>query len=130
VKVSKYELTQGKIIENQGTQSPIQAFRLEILDSFKISDKAKAFHGGLIRYHIFLQDWRGKSQRGMLIPRLYLNRILLPYVNLTFSSHDHIRLTNDEFNHLLEEPTKFYEYWVKVKRKLDRRNQTAELPMG
>lgn len=129
VKVSRYELMSGSIIDNQGTLSPIQAFRIEILDSFKISDKVKAYHQGLIRYHIFLQDWRGKSQRGMLIPRLYLNRILLPYVNLTFSSHDHIRLTNDEFNNLLEEPTKFYDYWVRVKRKSAHTNKTPELPM-
>ena len=129
VKVSKYELVSGSVIDNQGTSSPVQAFRLEILDSFKISDKARAYHEGLVRYHIFLQDWRGKSQRGMLIPRLYLNRILLPYVNLTFSSHDHIRMTNDDFNLLLEEPTRFYDHWVKVKRKAKQVAHTPDLPI-
>lgn len=129
IKVSKHELAVGNLIDNQGTFSPVQAFRLEILDSFKTTDKARAYHEGLIRYHIFLQDWRGKSQRGMLIPRLYLNRILLPYANLTFSSHDHIRLTNDEFNYLLEEPQKFYDRWVKTRRKNNSRDSTPELPI-
>jgi hypothetical protein len=115
VNVSKFELDSGKLIDNQGAFNPRQAFRLEILDSFKVADKLRRYHEGLVRYHIFLQDWRGKSQRRMLTPRLYLNRILLPYVNLTFSSHDHIRVTTAEFNLLLEKPTAFLAYWKKKK---------------
>ena len=115
VNVSRFQLNSGDLIDNQGALNPRQAFRLEILDSFKVADRLRRYHEGLVRYHVFLQDWRGKSQRGMLTPRLYLNRILLPYVNLTFSSHDHIRLTNAEFNFLLEKPTEFLPYWKKKK---------------
>jgi hypothetical protein len=115
VNVSRFELNSGKLIDNQGTLNPRQAFRLEILDSFEVSEKLRRYHDGLVRYHIFLQDWRGKSQRGMLTPRLYLNRILLPYVTLTFSSHDHIRLSNAEFNLLLEKPTEFLSFWKRKK---------------
>jgi hypothetical protein len=117
VNVSKFELL-TKLVDNQGNSSPKQAFRLVILDSFKVGEKAHRYHEGLVRYHIFLQDMRGKSQRGMLTPRLYLNRILLPYVTLTFSSHDHIRLTNAEFNVLLERPNEFLSYWKKKSRNL------------
>jgi hypothetical protein len=70
----------------------------------------------LIRWHIFLQDWRGKSVRGMLTPRLYLNRILLPFCNLTFSMHDNIHLTNREFIYLLTKPKNFFEDWKKKKQ--------------
>jgi hypothetical protein len=125
VNVSKFEL-KSKLVGNQGRENPKQAFRLEILDSFKVSEKVSRFHEGLVRYHIFLQDWRGKSQRGMLTPRLYLNRILLPYATLTFSSHDHLRLTNAEFNLLLEKPTEFLSYWKK-KGRADNEGETPGL---
>ena len=108
--------------------NPKQAFRLEILDSFKVAEKLRRYHEGLVRYHVFLQDWRGKSQRGMLTPRLYLNRILLPYVTLTFSSHDHIQVTNAEFNLLLEKPTEFLSYWKK--KKSGKVEENLELPMN
>jgi serine/threonine protein kinase len=127
VNVSRFELNSSKLIDNQGALNPKQAFRLEILDSFKVAEKLRRYHEGLVRYHVFLQDWRGKSQRGMLTPRLYLNRILLPYVNLTFSSHDHIQLTNAEFNLLLEKPTSFLSYWKKKKGGTGGEN--LELPM-
>jgi len=116
VNVSRYELTKGKLISNQGRLNPKQAFRLEIIDKFVLPDKAEIYFEGLIRWHIFLQDWRGKSVRGMITPRLYLNRILLPFCNLTFSSHDHIQITNKEFISLLIEPSKFPTYWIKKRK--------------
>ncbi len=119
--VSRYELTKGPLVSNQGRENPKQAFRLEIIDKFELSDQAQAFYEGLIRWHIFFQDWRGKSVRGMITPRLYLNRILLPYFNLTFSGHDHIQLTNIEFNDLLTKPKEFFEYWA-AKRKQEEKN--------
>jgi hypothetical protein len=128
VNVSRFELNSSDPIDNEGALNPKQAFRLEILDSFKVAEKLRRYHAGLVRYHVFLQDWRGKSQRGMLTPRLYLNRILLPYVNLTFSSHDHIRLTNAQFNLLLEKPTEFLSYWKK--KRGGKGGQSAELPMN
>jgi serine/threonine protein kinase len=128
VNVARFELNSSDPIDNQGALNPKQAFRLEILDSFKVAQKLRRYHEGLVRYHVFLQDWRGKSQRGMLTPRLYLNRILLPYVNLTFSSHDHIRLTNAQFNLLLEKPTEFLSYWKKHRSR--KGGQSAELPMN
>ncbi len=127
VNVSRFELNASKLIDNQGALNPKQAFRLEILDSFKVAEKLRRYHEGLVRYHVFLQDWRGKSQRGMLTPRLYLNRILLPYVTLSFSSHDHVQLTNAEFNLLLEKPTDFLSFWKK--KKSVKGGENLELPM-
>lgn len=118
VKVSRYELTKGPLVSNEGRMNPKQAFRLEIIDKFDLPDNAFRYYEGLVRWHIFLQDWRGKSVRGMMTPRLYLNRILIPFCNLTFSSHDNIQLRNEEFIKLLTEPKAFFAYWEK-KRKED-----------
>jgi hypothetical protein len=109
--VSRYELTKGALISNQGRQNPKQAFRLEIIDKFELSKDVRDYYNGLIRWHIFLQDWRGKSMRGMMTPRLYLNRVLIPLSDLTFSSHDHIQVTNQEFIQLLLKPNNFLAYW-------------------
>ncbi|MBI4659111.1 MAG: protein kinase [Verrucomicrobia bacterium] len=109
--VARYELLEGPPLSNQGRENPRQAFRIEVVDSFEPDRRVRGYLEGLVRYHIFLQDWRGKSQRGMLTPRLYLNRMFLPYGGLTLSSHDHIQLTNCELMQLLEWPTRFLDYW-------------------
>lgn len=116
VNISRYELTKGMLVSNQGRKNPKQAFRLEIIDKFDLPNDVKDFYHGIVRWHLFLQDWRGKSVRGMVTPRLYLNRVLIPFSNLTFSSHDNIHLTNDEFIILLKDPAHFLQYW-KDKRK-------------
>ena len=110
VNVSKYEMTKGKLIGNAPYLNPKQAFRLEVVDNFNPTRKAIGYLEGLVRWHIFLQDWRGRSVRGMITPRLYLNRILIPYAGLTFSSHDHIQLTNGELISFLERPNNFLQY--------------------
>jgi serine/threonine protein kinase len=116
IQISKFELVNGKLISNQGRLNPKQAFRLEIIDKFELSDDVKDFYEGLVRWHIFLFDWRGKSLRGMITPRLFLNRILIPNAQLTFSSHDNIHMNNQEFNRFLKDPKQFYKYWI-LKRK-------------
>jgi len=66
VNVSRYEMTQGNLVSNQGRENPKQAFRIEILDKFELtSNSSISYYYGLTRWHIFLQDWRGKSVRGM-----------------------------------------------------------------
>lgn len=124
INVSRYEMTQGNLVSNQGRNLPKQAFRIEILDKFELTDeKSISYYNGLTRWHVFLQDWRGKSVRGMLTPRLYLNRMLIPYTNLTFSSHDNIAFNNDQFVMLLTKPKSFYEYWKRNKKnKVDNTN--------
>lgn len=121
VNVSRFEMTEYKMVGNEGRLNPKQAFRLEITDKLELTADAEQYLESLIRWHIFLQDWRGKSIRGMITPRLYLNRILLPFCNLTFSMHDNIHLKNTEFIKLLTEPTGFLEYW-KSKRKYEEKD--------
>lgn len=116
VNVSRFELTEGKLVKNEGRLNPKQAFRLEIVDKFSLPERVIPFYEGLTRWHIFLQDWRGKSVRGMITPRLFLHRVLIPFCQLTFSSHDNIQLRNEEFITLLERPEEFLSYWKKKRR--------------
>ncbi len=122
ITVARYELNKGQLVSNQGEMNPKQAFRLEIIDKFDPPKEVVRYYEGLVRWHIFLQDWRGKSVRGMITPRLYLNRILIPFANLSFSGHDNIPLTNKEFARLLTRPSRFLKYWRGKKR---RRNKSA-----
>lgn len=111
VDVSRYEMISGNLINNQGTQSPRQAFRIEIIDAFEPTPTAERYLEGMIRWHILMQDRRGKSIRGMITPRLYLNRIVIPFCLLTFSKHDSISMTNWELCMLIDTPGDFYKYW-------------------
>ncbi|HEY9164778.1 MAG TPA: hypothetical protein VIS48_01320 [Candidatus Kryptonia bacterium] len=117
VNVSRYEMTQGPLVSNQGRMNPKQAFRLEIIDKFDLNSASIPFYEGLVRWHVFLQDWRGKSVRGMMTPRLYLNRVLIPFSKLTFSSHDHIHLNNQQFQQLLVNPNEFFDAWKRHKKR-------------
>lgn len=126
INVSRYELTKGDLVSNQGQKNPKQSFRLEIIDKFVLPNDVTDFYDGLIRWHLFLQDWRGKSVRGMITPRLFLNRVLIPFANLTFSSHDNIQLTNNEFISLLKEPIEFFNLWQK-KRKNQKKEKKKRL---
>ncbi len=123
ITVSRHELLNGELISNHPYRNPKQAFRLEIVDHFKLDEDTKGYYEGLIRWHIFLQDRRGKSVRGMLTPRLFLNRVLLPHAQLTFSTHDHIHVSSQELNYLFKEPLKFLAYW-KAKRKPNKDQQS------
>ena len=116
VSVARWELREGDLVKNESSEHPKQAFRIEIIDELSLAGNARDYYEGLIRWHAFLQDWRGKSVRGFMTPRLYLNRLLIPYSSLTFSRHDSIGLQNVEFVKLLESPTKFLAYWKKKKR--------------
>jgi hypothetical protein len=61
----------------------------------------------LVKYGVFIRDIKGKSQRGSVVPRLYLRRLLIPTFLLTPSKRDHIRVDSKEFRMLLTEPEKF-----------------------
>ncbi len=124
--ISHFELTSGRLVKNQGRFSPKQAFRIEIIDQFDLPPDAYRYYEGLVRWHVFLQDWRGKSVRGMVTPRLYLARVLIPLCNLTFSSHDNLQLKAIEFAALLKDPDKFFEYWKDKRRR--RKNTQDDSP--
>jgi hypothetical protein len=92
---------------NHSREVPRMAFRIEIIDEFRISGLALEIYRDLIRYGLFMRDSRGKSIRGAFVPRLYLRRLLLPYCTLALSKRDSVPLTCNDFTQLLLEPDVF-----------------------
>ena len=109
---------------NQKGHPPHQASRIEPYESFALSQYAEEIRNALLRYSIFLEDPRGKSRRGHVVPRLFLRRYLIPHFNLTFSQRDSVALENREVELLLTDPKRFEE----AKRdRADRVNPAAGL---
>ncbi len=86
---------------------PHQASRIELYDALAISDKAQKTLDELLRYSVLIEDPRGKSRRGKVVPRYYLRRYLIPHFLLTFSRRDSIQLENSELDTLLCDPNEF-----------------------
>ena len=86
---------------------PRMAFRMEIVDDFRISGLAQEIYLDLVRYGLFMRDSRGKSVRGAFVPRLYLRRLLLPFCSLALSKRDSVQLKCDDFIGLLLEPDRY-----------------------
>jgi hypothetical protein len=98
-----YRINEGKEVR----EVPRMAFRIEIVDDFRISGLAEELYKDLIRYGLFMRDARGKSVRGAFVPRLYLRRLLLPFCTLAMSKRDSVPVTCDKFCKLLLEPDEF-----------------------
>jgi hypothetical protein len=86
---------------------PRMAFRIEVVDEFRIDGLAQEIYRDLVRYGLFMRDNRGKSVRGTFVPRLYLRRLLLPFCALALSKRDSVQLTCEAFTQLLLEPDAF-----------------------
>ena len=84
-----------------------QANRIEPLEALALSPESNPIFKELLRYSLFFLDYRGKSQRGDIVPRLLLRRCLIPFFNLTFNKRDSIRLNNERINLLLMSPDEF-----------------------
>ena len=110
---------------NEKGQPPHQASRIEPYESLSLSPEAEKIKNALLRYSIFLEDPRGKSRRGHVVPRLFLRRYLIPHFNLTFSQRDSVALENREVEMLLTNPKKFEE----VKRARAGRGNTTTRPL-
>lgn len=93
--------------KNENNRPPHLASKIEPLEQLKLTEEARKIYEDLLRYSLFIEDPRGKSMRGQLVPRLYLRRALLPHFNLTFSKRDSIRLDNRAIEHLLLKPGEF-----------------------
>lgn len=100
--------------KNQVGNPPKQASRIEPYEPFALSEKAQRLYDELLRYSVFIEDFRGKSRRGNLVPRLYLRRFLVPHFNLTFSTRDSIELEPEEFEAFLLRP-KAFEHSLRIK---------------
>ena len=86
---------------------PRMAFRIEVIDEFRIDGLAREVYRDLVRYGLFIRDSRGKSVRGTFVPRLFLRRLLIPYCALALSKRDSVPLTCAEFRSLLLSPDEF-----------------------
>jgi serine/threonine protein kinase len=93
--------------KNEEGSPPKQATRIEPYEPFVLSDKARQLYNELLRYSVFIEDIRGKSRRGSVVPRLYLRRFLIPHFNLTFSRRDSIELESEGFQEFLLDPAVF-----------------------
>lgn len=79
ISVCRWELMDQPLMRNQGSLAPKQAFRIEIVDELQLPEKLQTYYHGLLRWHVFLPDWRGRSVRGVMTPRLFLNKRLIPF---------------------------------------------------
>jgi len=86
---------------------PWQATRIEPYEPLVLSEGARRLYDELLRYSVFIEDVRGKSRRGKVVPRLYLRRFLIPHFNLTFSMRDPLELEPAEIEELLLAPAEF-----------------------
>ena len=94
---------------------PRMAFRIEIVDEFRVEGLAREIYRDLIRYGLFLRDQRGKSVRGEMVPRLYLRRLLLPYCTLAMSKRDSVPVRCEDFFELLVYPDRFKRRYAVVR---------------
>jgi serine/threonine protein kinase len=90
--------------KNEESLPPKQATRIEPYEALKLNAEARHIYDELLRYSVFLEDFRGKSRRGLIVPRLYLRRFLIPHFNLTYSKRDSIELEPQEFELFLLNP--------------------------
>ncbi|NKC12775.1 MAG: hypothetical protein GKR94_11415 [Gammaproteobacteria bacterium] len=93
--------------KNEGGNPPHQASRIEPYEAPSLSQDNKAILVELLRYSIFLEDPRGRSRRGNVVPRYYLRRYLIPHFWLSFSRRDSLELESEELEQLLSSPAAF-----------------------
>jgi hypothetical protein len=96
---------------NEKGTPPKQASRIEPYENFSLSQDARELYDELLRYSVFIEDFRGKSRRGSVVPRLFLRRFLIPHFNLTFSTRDSIELEPQDFEKFLTNPKGFEQQW-------------------
>ncbi len=98
-----YRVKEGRSLR----EVPRMAFRIEVVDDFRVDGLAGEIYKDLTRYGMFMRDARGKSVRGAFVPRLYLRRLLLPYCTLALSKRDSVPMTCQTFIGLLLDPDGF-----------------------
>ena len=96
-----------KSSKNRGGEPPHQASRIEPYEAPSLTGSERKILDGLLRYSVLIEDPRGKSRRGRVVPRFYLRRYLIPHFGLTFSRRDSIELEDSEIRLLLTEPKAF-----------------------
>jgi len=115
--------------KNIKEKPPWQAHRIEPYEQLDLSADAQEIYDEFLRYSVFIEDVRGKSRRGKVVPRLYLRKFLIPHFNLTFSMRDSIELEVDEIEELFLNPKDFEKkHRLKKKKKTIRDPNQSLLP--
>lgn len=110
----------NKNSKNEGSKPPKQARKIELKSiSGNWKEGAEDYYKGLIRYGVFIQDYRAKSVRGTAAQRLYLRSLLIPYCRITFSKRDSIMMEWDDFNEFLLRPTEYAKKYIRKNEKDD-----------
>lgn len=110
--IANHEL-KTKQSKNQSAHNPKQARRVELTNFDEdLPDDVKEYYRGMIRYGLFIRDYKGKSVRGKAVPRLVLRGLLIPYYTLTFSKHDSVTMTFAKFCEFLRRPKEFAAHWI------------------
>lgn len=112
--------------QNEAGNPPYQATRVEPYEPLVLSLGAKKLYDELLRYSVFIEDYRGKSRRGDVVPRLFLRRFLIPHFNLTFSTRDSVQLEPADFEQMLVDPPRFEE---RFRLKAPEEPRSGELPL-
>lgn len=102
-----HSLIRHRTSKNEEGTPPHQATRIEPYEPLVLSTAAQMLYDELLRYSVFIEDFRGKSRRGKVVPRLYLRRFLIPHFNLTFSTRDSVELESEAFEQFLLRPKEF-----------------------
>ena len=103
-----------KTSKNQESKPPKLARKIEMTTAIdKLSNESSELYRGLLRYGVFIRDYRGKSVRGTAAVRLYLRSLLIPYSRLTFSKRDNISFEWEDLNDFLENPESFKKKCIK-----------------
>ncbi len=113
--------------KNEKGSTAWQASRVEPYERLNLGPEATRLYEELLRYSVFIQDFRGKSRRGDVVPRLFLRRFLIPHFNLTFSTRDSVPLEPSDFELMILDPASFEK---KFRRKSPDEREVGELPLG
>lgn len=117
--IAYYDL-KNKNSKNQDSNPPKQARKIELVTANgDLSQRAREYYRGLIRYGVFIQDYRAKSIRGTASTRLFFRSLLIPYCRLTFSKRDCISLEWSDFDKLLSAPDEFKKEYISKQKKKD-----------
>jgi hypothetical protein len=124
-----YFVLKNKNSKNQKSNPPKQARKIELKTTInELDDEGSELYRGLIRYGVFIRDYRGKSIKGSVSAvRLYLRSLLIPFCKLTFSKRDNLCLDWKDLNEFLKNPKEFKNKFIK---KINAQLNTGQLTLS
>lgn len=115
---------------NRKGEPPHQASRIEPYEALRLRRPERKILEGLLRYSVLIEDPRGKSRRGSVVPRFYLRRYLIPHFGLTFSRRDSLELEEREMKLMLTDPKAFEKEFRMRADETDARVREGESAQG